>query len=725
MIGQPTNRIDGPKKVTGTATYAGEQWTNDIGQPLYGVIVGATIGRGTITSMNTTLAERAPGVRFVLTHKNAPPQAQPDPAVPSLYSRALPVLSRAEVRHYGEPIALVIADTFEQARAGAALVHVEYTPSDGAFDMMASLDQAYAPKAVNAGLPTDTAVGDFDKAFNAAPTKIDVTYTTPYEFSQPMEPHACLAAWKGDDLTVHFSSQVISEALTAISSTLQIDKARIRLLSPYIGGGFGSKLGIHPETILAILGARAVQRPVKVHLTREQVFHVVGVRPATRQRVRIAAGRDGRLVALAHEVTMFTNRHSEYAEQTAATTRSLYAAPNRVTKHRLTPLDLTRGEDVRAPGDAPGLMAVEAAMDELAYALDMDPVELRIINEPKLDPERNVPFSDRRLVECLHEGARRFGWNRRPTRPASRREGRALIGYGMAAAIRMHFQGASKARATMYPDRSVVVQADMTDIGTGTYTILAQVAAETLEVPFEKVRVELGDSAFPATAGSGGSWGAGNTSNAVLRACTALNEKLARVTQIPPDGIVGEGGVDWMQKEPNYKAYSIHSYGAHFAEVEVDADTGEIRLRRMLGVFSAGRILNMKTAHSQLIGGMTFGISAALHEDGIVDTRCGAFVNRDFAQYLVPVNADISSIDAVILDSFDDKANALGVKGLGELGTCGSGAAVANAVFNATGVRVRDYPITIEKLLRGLPPLIEPEADVAQRTERTERRRVT
>jgi xanthine dehydrogenase YagR molybdenum-binding subunit len=428
------------------------------------------------------------------------------------------------------------------------------------------------------------------------------------------------------------------------------------------------------------------------------------MRPTSRQRVRLGAGRDGRLVAIAHEVNMHTSRYEEYGEQTAITTRSLYAAPNRLTRHRLVPLDLPRGEDVRAPGEAPGLLAVESAMDELAHALGMDPVELRIRNEPTRDPERGVPFSDRRLVDCLREGARRFGWERRPARPASLRDGQWLVGYGMAAGIRTHFQGPTKARVRLEPDGSAVVQSDMTDIGTGTYTILTQVAADALELPIERVRVALANSDYPVSPGSGGSQGAGNSSNAVHRACEVLREKLRTAGgRIPPEGLEGEGQIAGMADDPNYKAYSIHTYGAHFAEVGVDADTAEIRLRRMLGVFATGRVLNAKTARSQLIGGMIWGVSYALHEEAVVDPRSGAFVNRDLAEYLVPVHADIPVLDAVVLDDVDEIANVLGVKGLGEVGICGSGAAVANAVFNATGVRVRDFPITLDKVLPGLP----------------------
>lgn len=703
MIGQPINRVDGPLKVTGTAPYTFERW--EAGQPLYGFIVGATIGRGRVATIDTRRAEGAAGVRLVLTHCNAPPQNAIDPSVPSQYSRALPTLSSPDVRHYGDPVAFVVADTLEEARAAASLIDITYETAPGAFDFKKSIATAYAPEAVNAGLATDTAVGDFDTAFAVADVVVDETYTTPFEFAQPMEMHSCLALWTGDDVMAYFSSQIVSEAKNAIAATFEINPERIHLVSAYVGGGFGSKLGIHAETILAIMAAREVRQPVKVALTRQQVFQLVGTRPATCQRVRLGATRDGRLGALGHEVTAYTNTHMEYAEQTAATTRGLYAARNRLTRHRLARLDLPRGEDVRAPGDAPGLMAVECAMDELAYALHMDPVELRIRNEPALDPERDVPFSDRHLVECLREGAQRFGWERRPVRPASVRDGRCLVGYGMASAIRMHFQGPATAKVIMGEDGIAVVRADMTDIGTGTYTIVAQVAAEALGIPVSRVRVELGDSNFPPGSGSGGSWGAGNTSVAVHRACVGLRERLPVSGEIPPGGLEAEGGVPGMDADPNYQAYSIYSYGAHFAEVGVDADTGEIRLRRMLGVFSAGRILNAKTARSQLIGGMTFGVSAALLEEGIVDVRSGAFANPDFAEYLIPVHADIPAIEAVLLDSFDDKANMLGVKGLGELGTCGSGAAVANAVYNATGIRVRDFPITLDKLLPSLPPI--------------------
>ena len=738
IIGQPINRVDGPLKASGRATYTYEYW--DAGQPLYGFIVGATIGSGRIARIDSSRAEQAPGVRLVLTHQNAPAQGARDESTPSEYSRAHPALDGSDIHYYGEPVALVVATTYEEARAAAQLVEVEYVAESGRFAFAALLDQVYRPGKVNGGFPTDTAVGDFDAGFASAVVKLDQRYTTPFVFSQPMEPHVCMAVPRGEELIVYVSTQIVDAAHASIATSLRIDPQRIQVFAPYIGGGFGSKLNTHYETTLAVFAARILNRPVKVAITRQQVFELTGVRPTSSQRVRLGAGRDGRLVAIAHEVTMDTNPIVEYAEQTATTTRALYAAPDRLTSHRLVRLDVPRGEDVRAPGEAPGLLAVESAMDELSYALGIDPIELRIRNEPERDPESGVPFSDRHLVECLREGAHRFGWERRPTRPASMRDGRWLVGYGMAAGIRKHFQGVAKARVRIREDGTAIVQLDMTDIGTGTYTILTQVAADALGLPLERVRVELASSDFPAGGGSGGSWGAGNSSVAVHRACEALREKLlltargdprsalhgldtggaafadGRVTvgeaseplselvaRNHPEGMEGEGGIISMTDDPNYQNYSIHTYGAHFAEVGVDVDTAEIRLRRMLGVFSVGRVLNAKTARSQLIGGMIWGVSAALFEEGVVDPRSGSFVNRDLAQYLVPVNADIPEVEAVIFDGYDDKANVLGVKGLGELGICGSGAAAANAVFNATGVRVRDFPITLDKLLPALP----------------------
>ena len=715
MIGQAINRIDGPLKVTGGAVYSYER--QDTGTALHGFIVGATIAKGRITGMDTARAERALGVALVLTHRNVAAQAVRDGSLPDSFARPWPVLVSDRIAFFGQPVAFVVAGTFEQARAAAALVDVTYAAEQGAYDLATYKDRAYAPKTANVGLPTDSVVGDLDRAMAEAPVTLDQTYTTPHHFSQPMEPQACLARWAGDDLHVCVSTQIVAAARMSLAQTLQIPPERVHVDAMFVGGGFGSKLRVHKETMLAALAARELRRPVKAAHTRRQVFNLTGHRPEMIHRIRLAATRDGRLTGVGHDVNMHGTKRALFVEQTATVMRSLYAAPHRLTRHRVTDLDLSIGEAVRGPGEVPGLLAIESAMDDLAHRLGIDPVELRIRNEPDQDPERNVPLPGRRMVECMRKGAARFGWDAQPRQPGGRREGEVLIGYGMAAAIRMHFQGATTATVRMGPDGRVVVRSDMTDIGTGTYTILAQVAAAALGVPVGRVGVELARSDLPVSPGSGGSWGASNTSNAVHRACEALRAKVAGAANVPgerldlaaevarrfPDGVEGEGSLVGMADDPNYQNYSQNTYGASFAEVGVDAATGEVRLRRMLGVFAAGRIVNPKTARSQLIGGMIWGVGSALHEAAHVDPRHGRFVNADLAEYVVPVHADIPAIEAVLLDDFDDKANPLGMKGVGELGICGTGAAVANAVFNATGVRVRDFPITLDKLLPGLP----------------------
>jgi xanthine dehydrogenase YagR molybdenum-binding subunit len=715
MIGASVNRIDGARKVTGRAVYSYER--QEAGRALYGFILGAAIGKGRVVRIDTSEAANAPGVKLVMTHRNAPEQGPLDETVPNQFARPWPVLSSDRVEHFGEPVALVVAETFEQARAAAALVSLSYHEEPGAYQLATHKERAYAPKTANVGLPTDSSFGSIDAAMREAEFTVDQVYTTPAHSSQPMEPPACLASWDGDDLTIRTSIQMVAAAREAVARTLRISPERVHVDAAFVGGGFGSKLRVHAETILAAMASRVLRHPVKVAITRRQMFNLVGHRPATIQRVRLAARRDGTLTGIGHEVNMQGAARAEFAEQTATVVRSLYAAPNRLTRHRITLLDLPIAEAVRGPGELPALLAVESAMDQLAHELNMDPIELRIRNEPTNDPELGVPFSHRRIVECMREGAARFGWNERPQRPGTRRQGNTLVGYGMAAAIRMHFQGPTKVAVRMEPDGRVTVQCDMTDIGTGTYTIAAQVAAERLGVPVERVTVLLARSDLPATPGSGGSYGASNTSVALARGCEALKARVLgpannasgstdlaqEVGRRFPDGIETEGSLVGQSEEPNYENFSQNTYGASFAEVGVDIATGEVRLRRMLGVFSAGRIINRKTARSQLIGGMIWGVSSALHEAAHVDPHYGNYVNGDLAEYLVPVHADIPAIEAIMLDDFDDKANDLGIKGVGELGVCGTGAAVANAVFNATGVRVQDFPITIDKVLPKLP----------------------
>jgi xanthine dehydrogenase YagR molybdenum-binding subunit len=738
LVGKPLARVDGPLKVTGRAPYAYEYAKG--GQPLYGYILGAAIGKGRITGIDTARAERAPGVVHVMTHRNAP--AQPDfggPTAPNVFQRARPFLSKPIVRYRDEPVALVVAETFEAARAAAKLIEVRYDREDAAFDFAANRRSAYDPKKINAGNESDSVIGDPDGAFASAPVKVEAVYENAYQSHNAMEPHATLAVWEGDRLTLYTSTQTLANIQDGMAATLQMPKEKVRVISRYIGGGFGSKLIPHAETVLAALAARELGRPVKVALTRQQMFANAGYRPKMRQEVKLGADSDGKLISLTQNVTISSSRFEEFAEQTAVFARSLYAAPNRGTRHRLVALDMNRGEWMRAPGEAPGMLAMETAMDELAEKLGLDPIELRIRNEPEADPELRVPFSTRGLVRCMREGAERFGWSRRNARPASVRDGRKLIGMGMSACIRPNYIGPTAARVRMNASGRVIAELDMTDIGTGTYTILTQVASEAMGVPPGMVEVRLGDTNFPRTAGSGGSWGAASSATALLNACNDLKAKLVEaarthdasplrgmsaenaefsggalqmgegreplaglMSRIAPDGIIGEGSVS---RGEAYKQFSQHAYGAHFAEVAVDIDTGEIRLRRMLSVFAAGRILNPKTARSQVIGGMVWGVGSALMEETVMDGRLGQFINHDLAEYHVATNADVPEVEAVFLDEYDDKANPFGSKGIGELGICGAGAAVGNAVYNATGVRVRSFPITLDKVLPRLPEI--------------------
>lgn len=723
LLGRPIDRVEGRLKVMGAAPYAYE--TRELKNPAYGTLVESTIAKGRILRLDVTAARGMPGVLHVMTHENVPPQGQKKEQVG-------PVLTGPEIVHHGQPIAFVVAETFEQARAAAALIKAEYAAEKGAYDLRAAKPDAVEPKPMQT--PPDSALGDFEGAFAAAPVKLDVEYTTPVQTHAMMEPHATIASWEGDHVTLFTANQMLNRGQASLASVFNLPPENVRLVSRYIGGGFGGKLQPQADAIFAALASKAIGRPVKVALTRQQEFHVTTRRSDTIQRLRLGADAEGRLSAIGHESWSDTTPGDGFFETSANATRSLYAAPNRMTKHRLAILNLPVSSSMRAPGEAVGMLALECAMDELAEQLKLDPIELRVRNEPEQDPEKKVPFSTRQLVPCMREGARLFGWDKRQA-TGTGRDGQWRVGMGMSAAARLNPLMPSAALVRLETDGSVTVRMAMTDIGTGTYTILTQIAGEMLGLPVERIRIELGDTRFPKSSGSGGSFGAGSAGSALYVACDALRGKIAQAADLQLDGLsftdgravsgnrsealadIARNGVIEAQGEIKpgdmTKKFSQYSYGAHFAEVGVDADTGEVRLRRMLGVFTGGRILNAKTARSQAIGGMTFGVGAALMEDVIIDQRYGHFVNHDLAEYHVPVHADIPAIDAVFLPELDDKANPLKSKGLGELGICGAGAAVANAVYNATGIRLRQYPLTLDKLLAGFA---EQEGSVQRRS---------
>jgi xanthine dehydrogenase YagR molybdenum-binding subunit len=694
-IGRPLDRVDGPLKVTGGATYAFEYATQ--GEAAYGFIVAAPIGKGRVIGVDVRDAERAPGVLLVLTKDNAPPQTPWGPVdLPDRFARAEPALDTDAVRYFGFPVAFVVAETFEQARAAAAQVRIRYVSLPGEYDLRAAAPHAENPGKMNGGDPADSVVGDFAAAFDAAAVKIDMAYTTPYQHSAPMEPHASMAVWDGPMLTVHTAAQLTTGPQEGLARTFNIPKENVRIITRYIGGGFGNKLPYFVDATLAAIGARMLRRPVKVAMTRPQLFHATTHRSASAQRVRLGADRDGRLTAYGQDALVQAARFDHYTEPVCLATRTLYAAPNRLTRHRRAQLDLPRSDSMRAPGDAIGELALECAMDELAEAVGLDPVELRLRNDTQIEPEQNKPFASRHLAETLREGASRFGWSRRIAKPASVRDGPWLVGLGVASAVRGDLIKSASARARLESDGRVTVELAMTDPGTGSYTILTQIAADALELPIERVALRLGDTNFPPTAGSGGSFGANTSGAAVLAACRKLKAGVASgITEA--EGSVTPDDLD--------DRYAHAGFGAHFAEVGVDRDTGEVRVRRMLGVFAAGRILNPKTARSQMIGGMIWGIGAALMEENHVDLRYGSFVAQDLASYHVAVNADVGTIDVMFLDEADPHGSPLGSKGIGELGICGAGAAIVNAIYNATGARIRDFPATPDKLLATLEAL--------------------
>ncbi|MFC3127269.1 aldehyde oxidoreductase molybdenum-binding subunit PaoC [Pseudoroseomonas globiformis] len=710
IIGQPLDRIDGRLKTTGTAPYAYERH-DAVRDPAYGHVVGAGIAKGRITAMHLDAARGAPGVLAIVTAENA---GELDKGS----MNTVRLLGGPEVDHYHQAIAVVVAETFEQARDAAELIHVEYAEDTGRFDLAAQRDAA---EKVDQSA-TDT--GDFATAFAAAPVQFDATYTTPDQSHAMMEPHASIAAWDGDRLVVWTSSQMIDWWTGDLAKTLKMPKDKVRVISPFIGGGFGGKLFLRADALLAALGARAAKRPVKVALHRPLIANNTTHRPATIQRIRIGAGQDGRITAIGHE--SWSGDQPDGGPETAVDqSRLLYAGANRLTQLRLAVMDLPEGNSMRAPGEAPGMMALEIAMDEMAEKLGMDPVEFRILNDTQVDPnDAQRPFSQRQLVECLRQGAERFGWNRRQPHGQAR-EGRWLTGLGMAAAFRNNLVMKSGARVRLDGQGQVIVETDMTDIGTGSYTIIAQTAAEMMGVGIEKVTVRLGDSSFPVSSGSGGQFGANSSTAGVYAACVKLRDAVAQkvgfnsadavfvdgqvragnrgVTLAEAaghDGLVAEDAIEFGDLD---KRYQQSTFGSHFVEVAVDAATGEVRVRRMLAICAAGRILNPKTARSQVIGAMTMGVGAALMEELAVDTRRGFFVNHDLASYEVPVHADIPRQEVIFLDEADPISSPMKAKGVGELGICGVAAAIANAIHNATGVRIRDYPITLDKYLERLP----------------------
>ncbi|WP_458248991.1 xanthine dehydrogenase family protein molybdopterin-binding subunit [Streptomyces sp. MAI_2237] len=688
-VGAPAERREGREKVTGTARYAAEHVHPG---RAHAWPVPAAIARGTVTAVDTAAALEQPGVLTVLTHENAPRLTEPDDPV-------LAVLQNPRVPHHGWFVALVVAETLEAARAGAAAVRVSYDTQDHDVTLSETHPGVYVPEKANGGYPASREHGDPEGAFGSSAVRVDVRYRVPPLHNHPMEPHTSTALWDGDRLTVHTSSQGSNAVRATLAALFDLPEERVTVVAEHVGGGFGSKGTPRPDVVLAAMAARRTGRPVTVALPRRYLPAVVGHRAPTLHRLHLGARADGRLTSLIHEVTTHTSRIKEFVEQAAVPARIMYAAPGSRTLHRVAPLDVPTPSWMRAPGEAPGMYALESAMDELACELGMDPVELRIVNEPETEPDSGKPFSSRHLVECLREGARRFDWARRDPRPRSRRAGPLLLGTGVAAAVYPVLMQPSTATARALPDGTFLVRINATDIGTGSRTMLAQVAADALGVGLERVRTEVGSSELPPASLAGGSSGTASWGWAVHDACARLAADLReQAGPLPAEGL--EARADTAGRADAESRWARHAFGAHFAEVAVDTVTGEVRVSRLLGVYAAGHILNARTARSQFVGGMTMGLGMALTEGSTVDAAFGDFAESDLASYHVPAHADVPDIEAHWIDEDDPHLNPMGSKGIGEIGIVGTAAAIGNAVHHATGVRLRELPLTPDRVLR-------------------------
>jgi xanthine dehydrogenase YagR molybdenum-binding subunit len=728
VIGKPLDRVDGPAKVQGNATYAAEFAVPGM---VHAVLVQSTIAAGRIAGFDLAEAQAMPGVLLIMTPDNAPRLA--DPGAGPVKG---PLLQDRSVLFNGAHVAVVVAAGAEQAEAAAARVRVRYQRDEAATVMDAVLSQAHPPREFRNGQrPPDSGRGDADAVFGQGAVRIDATYVTPMEHHNPMEPHATIAQWQGERLTVWTATQGIAATQSTLAGQFGLAKKNVRVLCPFVGGGFGCKGNTWPPATLAAMAAKQVGRPVRLVVTRAQMFTSNGYRPRTLQRLRIAADADGRLLSLRHDgiSQMSQPQLGEYSEPVGLASEMLYACDNVAISHRVVPTHASLPTYMRAPGEASGMFALESAMDEAAAALKLDPVEFRLRNYAATDPSQHKPFASKRLRDCYTEGAAAFGWQHRSAAPRSMRDGNTLIGWGFATATYPTNQMPAHVRVRLRADGSVLVQCATQDLGTGTYTVMTQVAAETLGVPVRQVTFQLGDSDFPPAGVSGGSSTVPSVSPTVAAACGAVRERLFALAQrhshigaqggnrdalrIEHDAVVGPGGrvplAQLLADEPGgaieatadgghndaKKTYSLHAFGAQFAEVRVDADLGEIRVSRLVGAFDCGRVLNAKTARSQLIGGMVYGVGMALLEETHTDAETGRIVNANLADYLVPVNADIPDIQTIIVPNDERTSNPLGVKGIGELPMVGVAAAIANAVYHATGVRVRKLPIRLEDVL--------------------------
>jgi len=736
-IGQPTNRVDGIAKVTGQAKYAAEFRGDGLA---YGVVVSSPVAKGTISRIDSSQAMALPGVLQVFTHENISRLAWLDLSYKDLDSPPgspfRPLHSKA-IQFSQQPIALVVAETFELARYAATLVQIDYTLETPETDLQANLDKAFKPKRSKIGYQKPKSRGDFNKAFDQSATKVEAQYFHSAEHHNPMEMHASTVLYAKDDhLTVYDKTQGVLNSQHYISMIFGLPKKKVRVLSPFVGGAFGSGLRPQYQLFLAVLAALQLKRSVRVVLTRQQMFSF-GHRPAAVQQLALGAAPDGTLEAVHHAAFSQTSQFEDYTETIVNWSGTLYHCANVELIHKLVSLDIYTPLDMRAPGAATGVHALECAMDELAHELGMDPLALRLKNYTEEDPLKGKPYSSKELRACYQQGAEKFGWANRNPEPRSMRDGSQLVGWGVATGIWDAMTVPSRAKAVLSSDGRLTVSSATADIGTGTYTIMTQIAAETLGLPLEDVTFKLGDTSLPFAIFEGGSATAGSVGMAVKRVCEAIRKQVYKLAQKMPDSpfakvdyanvlfvdgkiqlahyptiqvpiaevvplIGGKPLEETTTSLPNMlkqSRYALNTHSAVFVEVKVDEDLGTVKVTRVVSAIAGGRILNPKTARSQIMGAVVWGISMALEEDSVMDTNLGRFMNHNLAEYHVPVSADIHDIEVLFVEEKDTVVNPMGVKGLGEIGIIGVAAAVANAVFHATGKRVRDLPITLDKLL--------------------------
>ncbi|HKE05445.1 MAG TPA: xanthine dehydrogenase family protein molybdopterin-binding subunit [Blastocatellia bacterium] len=736
-IGQPISRVDGRAKVTGAAKYAAEY---NVPNLAYGCVVSSSIAKGRIINIDASDALRLEGVLQVFTHENTPRLGQSDQSYTDQVAppgSPFRPLHDDQIKYSAQPVALVVAENFELARYAATLIRIEYESEPHATDLKAKLEEAYAPRPRTVLPPPPDPRGDAEKAFASAATQLEVEYHSPFEHHNPMEPFATTVIWEDDGkMTVYDKTQGVQNNQEYICNVFGLSKEDVRVVSPFVGGGFGSGLRPQYQLFLAVLAARELKRSVRVSLTRQQMF-TFGHRPETLQKVSLGAASEGTLEALIHKAFAETSRFEDYSEQVVNWSGKLYRCDNARFEHKVAQLDVYTPIDMRAPGATWGVYALECAMDELAYKLGIDPLELRLKNYTEKDQNQDKPYSSKELRECYRQGAEKFGWARRNPEPRSMKDGDRLIGWGMATGIWEAMQLTAGAKAVLTADGKLNVSSATSDIGTGTYTIMTQIAAETLGLPLENVTFGLGDSSLPQAPVEGGSFTAATVGSAVKAVCDRVREKLFKLAQKVEnsplagvkfddvtfsDGRIGlnsdaskfvtitdamrHGGVSSIEEkaaaspdEQKRSQYAHNSHSAVFAEVKVDQDLGVIQVTRIVSAVAAGRILNPKTARSQVMGSIVWGIGVALEEETVMDQNYGRFINHNLAEYHVPVNADAHEIDVIFVEERDSIVNPLGAKGLGEIGIVGVAAAIANAVFHATGKRVRDLPITLDKLL--------------------------